>query len=90
MAARYTVEFAPRAAKAFAALPVATQRRLAPVIERLSTTPRPNGVRKLQGADDLYRVRSGDYRVIYQIQDKRLLIAVVKIGHRRDVYGDHP
>jgi mRNA interferase RelE/StbE len=44
---------------------------------------------KLSGEDGLYRVRGGDYRAVYQIQDERLLILVVKVGHRREVYRDH-
>ena len=60
---------------------------MAPIIDRLASAPRPKDVKKLQGSDDLYRVRAGDYRVIYPIQDKRLLILAVKIGHRSDVYS---
>ena len=87
MASRHSIEFAPRAAKAFASLPPIVQARIAPIIDHLALVPRPKGVKKLQGPDDLYRVRAGDYRVIYQIQDKRLLILVVKVGHRSDIYS---
>ena len=52
----------------------------------LAANPRPPGVEKLAGPDDFYRIRVGDYRIIYQIQDDVLMILVVKIGHRREVY----
>ncbi|MGB3642300.1 MAG: type II toxin-antitoxin system RelE/ParE family toxin [Rivularia sp. (in: cyanobacteria)] len=62
------------------------QAKIIEKLEGLAEEPRPAGVRKLQGEDNLYRVRSGDYRIIYEIQDDILLILVAKIGHRRDVY----
>ena len=62
-------------------------RRLEEAISGLGEEPRPQGARKLQGVEDLYRIRVGDYRVIYQIQDKALVVLVVKIGHRGEVYG---
>ena len=51
----------------------------------LSENPRPSGVEKLSG-DDKYRIRQGNYRIIYSIHDEQLIITVVKIGHRRDIY----
>ena len=53
---------------------------------RAATQPDTDLIPPLSGADDLYRVRSGDYRVIYQLRDEALLVLVVRIGHRRDVY----
>jgi mRNA interferase RelE/StbE len=82
----YQIEFVKQAVKQFKALPTQEQERLQPKIDALATEPRPSGVVKLAGADDLYRIRVGDYRIIYSIQDEQLLILVVKIGHRRDVY----
>jgi mRNA interferase RelE/StbE len=82
----YTVEFAPRAAKELRNLERPDQVRVAARIDSLAQNPRPRGVEKLSGEEDLYRVRVGNYRIIYQIQDARLLVLVVKIGHRRDVY----
>mgnify|MGYP001580816136 FL=1 len=55
-------------------------------MDALAATPRPKGVKKLTGTDDLYRIRVGDYRIVYQIHDDRLIVLVVRIGHRRDVY----
>jgi len=55
-------------------------------IDGLELEPRPSGVVKLSGSSDLYRVRSGDYRIIYRIEDQILQVLVIKIGNRRDVY----
>ena len=63
-----------------------TRKRIINVIESLRHNPRPDSVRKLTDSDSLYRVRVGDYRVIYQIQNKKLLVLVVRIGSRGDVY----
>lgn len=82
----YTVELKPSAAKALEALPKPDQRRIAARIDTLATDPRPVGVKKLEGEDDLYRVRVGDYRIVYQIQARRLIVLVVRIAHRHDVY----
>ena len=55
-------------------------------IDNLSKKPRPKNAKKLINQKDLFRIRSGDYRVIYQVKDSILLILVVKIGHRKDIY----
>ncbi len=55
-------------------------------MDGLAVNPRPKGVKKLSGLDDLYRIRVGDYRIVYQIHDDRLIVLVVRIGHRKDVY----
>ena len=57
-----------------------------PHIDALASNPRPAGVVKLSGATDLYRIRSGDFRIIYEIQDVGLVVLVLKVGNRRDVY----
>ncbi|MGL5795410.1 MAG: type II toxin-antitoxin system RelE family toxin [Waterburya sp.] len=82
----YRIEFVKQAAKQFKALPNQEQQRLKPKIDALVKDPRPIGVVKLSGQEDLYRIRVGSYRVIYSIQDNQLLILVVKIGHRKDIY----
>jgi mRNA interferase RelE/StbE len=82
----YQIEFVKQAAKQLRALPAQERERLQPKIDALATEPRPIGVIKLAGEEDLYRIRVGDYRIIYSIQDTQLLVLVVKIGHRRDVY----
>lgn len=55
-------------------------------IRKLAHDPHPQGVEKLSGEDNLYRVRCGDYRIIFTIQDKVLMIIVFNIGHRREIY----
>jgi len=85
----YTVEILRRAEKALRAL---TDRklylRLRDAIDMLAVEPRPHGCVKLSGAKSIYRVRVGDYRIVYQIEDDRLLVLVAEIGHRREVYRD--
>lgn len=84
--ARYRVEFKPSAARALTKLDRETQRRIIQKAEALAVDPRPQGVEKLAGEQDAYRVRSGDYRIIYEIRDDILLVMVLKVGHRRDIY----
>lgn len=55
-------------------------------VECLSETPRPHGCSKLSGSDCAYRIRVGDYRIIYEIYDGRLIVELIKVGHRRDIY----
>jgi mRNA interferase RelE/StbE len=55
-------------------------------VEALAGDPRPQGCEKLEGVRDLYRVRVGEYRVVYQVSDNILLVLVVRVAHRRDVY----
>ena len=82
----YRIEFAPRADRQFRALERSLQVRLGRRIDSLAENPRPQGIKKLAGEEDLYRLRVGDYRIIYRIQEKRLLVLVVGVGHRADVY----
>ena len=57
-------------------------------IDALKADPRPLGSQKLKGQDNLHRIRSGDYRIIYAIRDDQLLVLVVRIGDRKDIYRD--
>ena len=82
----YNVIFARTAQRQFAKLPRQTQERLGAAIDRLAGDPRPPGVVKLSAEEGLYRIRDGDYRAIYRIEDDRLVVLVVKVGHRRHVY----
>ena len=87
MAARvHRIVFAPRAERDFRVLAPEAQRRLKPRIDALAREPRPRGVETLKGEENLLRLRVGVYRVIYQVEPKRLVILVLKIGHRREVY----
>jgi mRNA interferase RelE/StbE len=82
------VDFSKKAAKEFAALPRKTQQQLKPKIDALADDPRPSGVKKLSGSEDVYRIRAGDYRVVYEIHDNELIVFLVKVAHRREVYRD--
>jgi mRNA interferase RelE/StbE len=86
MRAAYDVQFAPSAARSFRKLDAAVQRRLVRAIDALAINPRPDAVVKLADEDDLYRVRIGEYRVVYKIHDRRLIVLAVAVGHRRDIY----
>ncbi|WP_295385613.1 type II toxin-antitoxin system RelE/ParE family toxin [uncultured Thiodictyon sp.] len=85
----YRIEIKRNARKALLSLPHAYRSRIGEAIDSLASDPRKPGTRKLEGSESLYRLRVGDYRVIYEIQDARLIIVVVKVGHRREVYRDH-
>ncbi|MGF1595567.1 MAG: type II toxin-antitoxin system RelE/ParE family toxin [Acidimicrobiales bacterium] len=82
------MEVARRAVKSIAKLPRPDQQRIRAAIDLLAAEPRPPGCTKLAGEDSVYRVRIGDYQILYEIIDARLLILVVRVGHRRDVYRD--
>jgi len=85
--AEYSLSIKPSAAKELQALSdKTTLARLIEKIKSLATQPRPLGSEKLAGRPNLYRVRQGNYRVIYCIDDQSLVVDVVKVGHRRDVY----
>ena len=83
---RYRIEFAPAADRGFRALAEDVRRRLRPGIDALSEKPRPHGVESLAGEKGIYRIRAGDYRITYQIRDNALVVLIVRIGHRREVY----
>jgi len=61
-------------------------RKIILAVEALASDPRPQGSKKMQGCDCAYRIRIGDYRVIYEVYDTRVVIEVVRVSHRRDVY----
>ena len=83
---RYSVEIAQQAIKSIAKLPRQEQQRIRAAIDLLADEPRPPGCVALSGEDSAYRVRVGDHRIVYEVFDKRLVIQVVRVGHRRDVY----
>jgi mRNA interferase RelE/StbE len=84
----YQVEFSRGARKQFKKLPLDVQKRVQAKIGELAIEPRPNRVKKLQDDDNLYRIRLGDYRIVYGIKDEVLLITVIRIKHRSEVYKD--
>ncbi len=82
----YIVEFTSHAARSFRKLSRDVQARLSPSIESLKDDPRPPGSEKLKGSEDAYRIRVGDYRILYEVRDKELLVYIIEAGHRREVY----
>ena len=83
----HRVEFTPAAQRELRALDGEIHRRVAAAIDDLADDPRPPGVKQMHGkAPDVWRIRVGDYRVLYRIRDDVLTVLVVKIGHRREVY----
>ncbi|WP_419943662.1 type II toxin-antitoxin system RelE family toxin [Candidatus Poriferisodalis sp.] len=83
---QYTVEISRQAVKAIAGLERADQLRIRAAIDLLADEPCPPGCTKLTAGTSAYRVRVGDYRIVYDVIDDRLVIQVVRIGHRRDIY----
>lgn len=84
--ARYRLAFKPSAERAFLALPKDVQKRIEKRLLLLQDTPRPPGIKALAGEPGVYRLRVGDYRVLYEVHDDQVLVLVLKIGHRREVY----
>lgn len=87
MVTKYDVSITASAAKAIRKVHPAVAKRLKAAILALGTDPRPEGVKKVAGRE-AYRVRVGDYRVIYTIVDSELVITVIRVGHRNDIYRE--
>ncbi|MDZ7952912.1 type II toxin-antitoxin system RelE/ParE family toxin [Nostoc sp. DedQUE09] len=85
---QYKIEFSNAAFKQLKKLPIKVRTRIQTKIDELADNPRPNGVVKLEDSDNGYRIRVGSYRVIYNIFDDVLIVSVVKVGHRQEVYRD--
>ena len=83
--ANYKLQIKPSALKELEALPPKERQRIVAKTRKLAADPRPSGSEKLSG-HQLYRVRQGNYRILYAIDDADLSLVVIKIGHRRDVY----
>lgn len=82
---RYQVKVLKRARKALLFLTAQLQERLTTAINRLADDPRPPGCLRMTGVDS-WRIRVGDYRIIYDIEDSVLTVLVVEVGHRREIY----
>jgi mRNA interferase RelE/StbE len=83
--ASYKISIKRSAAKELEKIVLADRRRIVEKIRELASDPRPHGCKKLSGQEK-YRLRQGDYRILYEIHDDELIVVLVKIGHRRDVY----
>ena len=82
----YSVTFRPRAQRDLRGLPAIVVSRLMPRIAALGAEPRPSSAKKLSGEKDIWRIRVGDYRVLYHIDDVVRVVDVRKVGHRKDIY----
>jgi len=83
---KYSLDIKPSARKELENLSDTLIARLVPKIEGLATDPRPTGCRKLRGYKDLWRIRVGDYRIAYIIDDDRKVVSITRIAHRRNIY----
>ena len=86
MSARYTVIVTPKADKEIEALDSKLRRQVLAKLEALENNPRPAGCLKLTGEESLWRARVREYRILYEIQDKKLIVLVVRVDHRSEVY----
>ena len=82
----YRLEITPSAKKDLESLPKKTRQRVLEAVHKLAVTPRPRGCKKLQGTKDSYRIRVGDYRVIYEVSDEAVTVLIVRVRHRREAY----
>ena len=81
----YAINFVPSARRELQKLPREVQLKLNQRIDALANDPRPAGTKKLKG-EDVWRIRVGDYRILYEVRDKILLVLVFRVSHRREVY----
>jgi mRNA interferase RelE/StbE len=81
----YSVTFRASASKELRKLPIAARKQVSELVDSLAHDPRPRGVKKMVGAG-AWRIRIGDYRVVYSIMDQQLVVEIIKIGNRREVY----
>jgi len=82
----YTIEIQTKAKRQLKSFEKQTQERIAKAVNQLAKNPRPNNSKALKGFHEIFRIRVGDYRVIYEIRESELIILVVEIDHRREVY----
>lgn len=84
--AAYTIDIRPRARRSLRQLDPSVRKAIAQLIDGLAADPHPPGVAPLTGRRPYLRVRSGDYRVIYSVDDRARMVTVVAVGHRREIY----
>ena len=82
----YSIEIRRKALKELSKLPKKEQLRVKEAIDSLSQEPRPQGVKKLADKSNYWRIRVGKYRVVYHIEDDKLIVIIIKISHRKEVY----
>ena len=82
----YRIEWKPSAARAFRKLPRQAQALIRPRVNALATNPRPDGVKKLEGDENVWRIRVGEFRIVYEIHDGVLTVMVLRVANRREAY----
>ena len=84
--ANYKIEITATAEKSLKKIPKKDIQKIVEAIQILAISPFPEGCRKLKGEEDVYRVRQGIYRIIYEVIENKIIVLVLKIGHRKDIY----
>ena len=84
--ASYKIQIQKTAEKELKSVPSAFLKQMVHKIYSLTSNPRPHGVQLLKGEERYFRIRQGDYRIVYEVNDAEHLITIIKIGHRREVY----
>lgn len=82
----YQVEWKRSAVKELRKLPQQLISKIVAAVDRLALNPRPQGCRKLVGSEDTFRIRVGDYRVLYNMIENKLTVEIIRVGHRKDAY----
>lgn len=85
---KYTIEVSEKIAKKISKIPQIDRKRIIKAIDALAGNPRPDGCKKLKGCNNppIYRLRSGNYRIAYSIKDSNLVILIIEVAHRKDIY----
>ena len=83
---QYRIEWKPSAARASRKLPRQVQDRIRPRVDVLASNPRPDGVKKLEGDENAWRIRVDEFRVVYEIHDAVLMVIVLRVANRREAY----
>ncbi|ALJ18537.1 type II toxin-antitoxin system RelE family toxin [Microbacterium sp. No. 7] len=86
----YTVEFSSAASRELRKLDPPIRRRILGAISELEVAPRPSGAKRLVGNEEIWRIRVGDYRVLYRVLDQVVTVRIVRVAHRRAVYENMP
>ena len=84
----YTIEYQKSVDKELRSLSIKIRKQVVIKILALAEDPRPKGATKIRGSDSLFRIRHADYRIVYRIKDNTLVVLILKVGHRREVYRD--
>ena len=82
----YRIAWKPSAERAFRKLSRQSQDRIRPRIDALATNPRPDGVKKLEGDDNAWRIRVGEFRIVFEIHDAVVMVMILRVANLRDAY----